>query len=90
MNKVKNGIWAISAILVLVAAACTKQQAVNAVNTGVQVSLAACQEAPQIIPPGTPEGTIVGLLCPALDGSATKIQVLIDQVIWASMKAAKK
>lgn len=86
---VKKLIWGLSAALVCITAACTKQQAVGIANGGVQVAVDLCEEAPQLVPAGTPAGTLVGLLCPALDGSSSKIEVLIDQVIWNSMKAAK-
>jgi len=73
----------------LVAAiACTKQQVVNGVNTGIQVAVDVCELAPQLLPPNTPEGTVVSLLCPEVENSATKIEVLIDQLVWNAMVKA--
>jgi len=64
---------------------CTKQQAVNVANTGVQVAVDACQLAPQLLPPNTPAGSVVALLCPLIEGGAPTVEVLIDQVIWNAM-----
>jgi hypothetical protein len=67
--------------------ACTKQQAVNVANTGVQVAIDLCALAPQLLPPNTPAGTVVALLCPMVDNAAQTVEVLIDQVIYSQMLA---
>jgi hypothetical protein len=67
--------------------ACTKQQAVAGVNTAVQVAVDLCTEAPNLIPPNTPAGSIVALICPSVNAAAPGVTVFVDSVIWNLMKA---
>lgn len=76
----------VGALLGLGCSYCTKAQTVAAVNTGVQVGVDICTEAPQLIPPGTPAGSIVALLCPAVVGAAPTVEVFIDTLIWDALK----
>lgn len=66
---------------------CTKQQAVAIANGIVNIGVDVCQEAPQLLPPGS-ASNLVSLICPYVDNNAQTIQVLIDNVIWNAMKAA--
>jgi hypothetical protein len=66
-------------------AACTKQQTVSAVNTGVQVAVDACKLAPTLIPTSSPASPVIALLCPLIEGGAPTVEVLIDNVIWNAM-----
>jgi len=73
--------------LVAASSGCTKQQTVNTVNTGVQVAVDLCQEAPQLLPPTTPVGAVVALVCPAVVAGAPPVTVFVDKLIWDAMKA---
>ena len=69
----------------MAAYACTKQQTVTGVNTAVNVAVSACAVAPQLLPPNTPAGSVVALLCPLVDNSAQQVEVLVDNLVWNAM-----
>lgn len=62
---------------------CTKAQAVSAVNLTVD----ACQEISNFVPPTTAVGSVVGLLCQTVDQLAGPVEVVIDSTTWNAMKA---
>jgi hypothetical protein len=69
-------------------ATCTPSQVVQAIVT---VAVDACQEAPQLIPPGTTAGTIVAVICQIIDASTGKPTgasqaVFVSPAAWNSMK----
>ena len=66
---------------------CTAQQAKSVGQTLVPIAVDACQEAPQLVPAGQ-VGTVVGLICAAVDATAPGVEVIIDAKTWAGMKAA--
>jgi hypothetical protein len=66
----------------LLAIACTKQQAVTAANAGVQLSVDLCKET------GTTDGPLVALACAALESQQPDVTVMIDNAIWTSMKVS--
>jgi hypothetical protein len=68
--------------------ACTTQQVQAAGTALVQIAVDACQEAPSVIPPNTPAGTVVGLICSAVNATASAVNVLIDAKTWDGMKAS--
>lgn len=76
--------------IALTTPACTKQQAVNAANTTVQVGVDVCDLAPQLIPLTAPGGSVVALLCPLVEGGAKTVEVLIDTAIWNAMVKANE
>lgn len=65
--------------------AAQKQTEVNVANSVVQIGVDTCQEAPQLVPAGTTG--VVGLICQLL-GNGQTAEVLIDSVIWNSLKAS--
>jgi hypothetical protein len=88
-----GAVGALTGVLVFVLAlaagisACTAQQAKSVGQTLVTIAVDACQEAPQLVPAGQ-VGTVVGLICAAVDATAPGVEVLIDAKTWAGMKAA--
>jgi hypothetical protein len=66
---------------------CTAQQAKAAGQEIVKVAVDACQEAPNLIPAGTPAGTIVALVCAAIDTAAPAVTILLAADQWNAMKA---
>ena len=66
----------------LIASACTKQQAVTAANAGVQLSVDLCKET------GAADGPLVALACAALESGQPDVTVLVDNTIWTATKAA--
>lgn len=66
----------------LIASACTKQQAVTAANAAVEVSVDLCRET------GAADGPLVALACASLEASAQDVTVLVDNTIWTATKAA--
>jgi hypothetical protein len=79
----RNFLIAISLLSTL--GGCTKAQTVSAINTGVNVAVDLCQVAPNLLPPGTPAGTVVALVCPAVEAGAPPVTVFIDQLVWNAM-----
>jgi hypothetical protein len=67
--------------------ACTKQQAVDVTTAIVNVAADVCQLAPQVLPPGTPAGSLVGLLCPLVSNPNQLVAVIVSAAGWESMKA---
>lgn len=72
--------------------ACSAQQAKAAENWLVNIAVDACQEAPQLAPPGA-AATVVTLLCDAVDLGAAEGGVLraqkpvqLDAKVWNGMK----
>lgn len=74
----------------LFAPACTKSQAVSIANATVQVGVDICDVAPQLIPPTSPPGSVVALLCPLVEGGSKTVEVLIDTAIWNAMVKANE
>lgn len=66
---------------------CTKQQAADVTTMLVQVAVGLCQEAPQVIPPGTSAGTVVGLLCPLVNDATKLVPVIVSAAGWNALKA---
>jgi hypothetical protein len=82
----------ISALLITMAvtatttttADCTPTQAASA----VQLSVDACTEISDFVPPTSVIGQVVGLSCQAIEAGASVVQVIVDASVWNSMKAA--
>jgi hypothetical protein len=73
-------------VLALSLASCTPQ-ARSAVDEIVQISVEACKEVPNFVPPASQAGAVVGLICTAVDAGAPAVEVVINSDLWNQMKA---
>jgi hypothetical protein len=79
------GTFVVACVALGACSAAQKQVEVGAANAIIQIGVDTCQEAPQIVPAG--DTAVVGLVCQLL-GSGQTAEVLIDNLIWNSLKAS--
>jgi hypothetical protein len=62
----------------------------SAINTAINVTVEACQEIPNFVPPSTAVGAVVGLICQAIEAGAPAVEVIVDSNVWNGLKEEYK